>query len=239
MNPRFTNVCRNRYNMNNTLLQAKDLDFNLSEERTIRANFTLGMSEAHQISGRSGGGKTTLLRVIALLTPRISGDIYFQGKESRQFAPFEWRRKICYLAQKPTMLPGTVEDNLKAPTKLKISGKRQFDGDICAELLEILGLEKDIMNKDASVISGGEASRVALVRAIQSDPQVILADEITAPLDDDNANLMVKALSDWLKGGERGLIFVAHQDSAWRVMKYSETEIEEFLNHRLKADLFS
>lgn len=214
--------------MNEILLQIKNLDFRLDEHRRICASFTLGKGEAHQISGRSGGGKTTLLRVIALLTPRISGEILFKGDESRQFAPCEWRRKICYLAQKPTMLPGTVEDNLKAPTKLKISGKRQFNGDRCAELLNALGLEKDSVYKDASVISGGEASRVALVRAIQSDPQVILADEITAPLDEDNANLMVKVLNDWLKGGERGLIFVAHQDSVWREMKCREMKVEEF-----------
>ena len=214
--------------MNNPFFQLQDLRFNLDGKRQLKVNLSLSQGQMLQITGRSGGGKTTLLRVIALLTARMSGEIFLNGRESRAIHPWEWRRQVCYLAQKPTMLPGTVEDNLALPMKLKIAGKNQYQCDKCAQMLEKLGLEGDILKKDASVISGGEASRVALVRALQSQPKVILADEITAPLDEENARLVVIMLTEWVKGQNRGLIFIAHQAEIWNDVRCCTTEIGDF-----------
>lgn len=214
--------------MPTTLLELRNLEIQLDGRRSVRGNLALNPGEAHRLGGRSGGGKTTLLRAIALLSPRKAGAVFLWGKESADFQPWEWRRQVCYLAQKPVMLPGTVRENLMLPFKLKIAGKSGFDCDKCEELLTGLGLEISLLDRDSAVISGGEAARVAVIRAILSQPAVILADEITAPLDDENAVNVVKFLKRWLQNGEHGLIFVAHQNEAWEGTVCCESDVGNF-----------
>lgn len=214
--------------MPSALLELRNLEIELDGRRTVKSSLSLNPGEAHRLGGRSGGGKTTLLRAISLLTTRKSGEIFFKDKESAGFSPWEWRRNVCYLAQKPVMLPGTVKDNLILPFKLKISNKSRFECERCEELLDELGLEKSLLDRDSAVISGGEAARVAVLRAILSNPAVILADEITAPLDDENAVNVVKFLDHWLHSGERGLIFVAHQNESWEGTVCCQSVIENF-----------
>ncbi len=211
-----------------TLLELRNLEIQLDGNRSVRGNLALNPGEAHRLGGRSGGGKTTLLRAVSLLSPRKSGEVFFRGKESAEFQPWEWRRQVCYLAQKPVMLPGSVRDNLALPSTLKIAGKSSFNCEKCEELLTGLGLEKSLLDRDSAVISGGEAARIAVIRAVLSNPSVILADEITAPLDDENALHVVKFLKKWLQEGERGLIFVAHQNEAWEGTVCCESDVENF-----------
>ena len=64
---------------------------------------------------------------------------------------------------------------------------------------------------------------------MNANPSIILADEITAPLDEASADMVVETLIDWSKGENRALIFVAHQDEAWKDALCCETDIYDFV----------
>jgi len=214
------------------MLELKNFEIDMDGRRRLKADLALPAGQALRLGGKSGGGKTTLLKAMALLIPRLSGDIFLLGKESKEYPPYRWRRQVSYLAQKPTMIPGTVEDNLRVPFSLKVSGKDGFLCEHCGALLETIGLDQDTLHRDAAVISGGEASRVAVLRAILAEPKVILADEITAPLDEENALKVIAALKEWLKGGDRALLFVAHQEQVWNGLAAGEVMVDRFLNDK-------
>jgi len=214
------------------MLELRNFEIGLDGKRKLMVDFSLRAGVALRLSGKSGGGKTTLLKAAALLIPRLAGEIFLHGRESKEYLPYHWRRQVSYLAQKPAMIPGTVEDNLRLPFSLKISGKASYACENCAALLDTLGLDKDTLHRDAAVISGGEASRVAVLRSIIAEPSVILADEITAPLDAENASKVVAALKEWLSGGQRALLFVAHQDEVWEGLTAGEMMIDKFLNYK-------
>lgn len=213
------------------LLEARNLEIELDKDRSLIVDFTLGIGEAIKVSGTSGSGKTTLLRTLARLTLKQSGEISFLGQGSPSISPPKWRRQICYLAQTPKMLPGTVEDNFKIPTGFRSADGKIFSRLKAAELLELLGLPSKLMETDAAVLSGGEAARVALARALINQPNVILADELTAPLDEENALRVVNLLEEWLHKDKRGLVVVAHQSSVWDRIINKTTDIDKFIRH--------
>jgi putative ABC transport system ATP-binding protein len=213
--------------MENSLLKLSNFKLKIGDNMVLQGDFILKPGEVHKLNGRSGSGKTTFLKTLARLHPLESGDLYFSGQNSRTIAPTLWRRKIGYLAQNPKMLPGSVEDNLKIPFQFSISNGRNFDPHLAAELLTDTGLSADLLKADAALISGGEASRVALIRTLLCQPQVILADEITAPLDPESADNTVKLLMKWLKREQRGLVVVAHQSQIWEGLINRSTNLDD------------
>ena len=210
-------------------MEVEELEVQLDGSRKLTVDLTLNRREAVRLSGPSGSGKTTLLKALALLNPRISGKIMFNGQESGAIPPPVWRAAVCFLPQKPTMLPGSVEDNLKIPAALKITSPGSYSLKRAESLLELLGLPGSIINVEAVRLSGGEAARVALARAMMGNPKVILADEITSQQDESSARLMVGFLNEWRMVEESGLIFVAHQSGIWNNIQYTEINIRDFL----------
>lgn len=132
------------------------------------------------ILGKSGQGKSTLLRILGRLTAPDHGAVRLNGKEMRQWSPEAWRMKMSYVAQQPVMLPGSVEDNLRAASFLH---QRPFEQMQAEKWLEQLGLASLDWKKPAHQLSGGEKQRLALVRTLLLRPAVLLLDEATASLD--------------------------------------------------------
>ena len=88
--------------------------------------------------GVSGQGKSTLLRILASLTRADEGDIAMQGASQRQMDPREWRMKVCYVAQQPVMLGGSIEHNLKTVSLLH---RTPYDKKLAERLMGELGLD--------------------------------------------------------------------------------------------------
>ena len=141
------------------------------------------------VLGPSGAGKTVLLRAMALLDPLDEGSIRWHGRAVRGEAVPGYRKQVIYLHQRPALLDGTVEDNLRHPFTLGAHRDRAFDAGRAEDLLARLGRERGFLAKSSRDLSGGEAQLVGLVRALQLDPAVLLLDEPTASLDpaDDRA----------------------------------------------------
>jgi putative ABC transport system ATP-binding protein len=114
------------------------------------------------IIGPSGGGKSSLLRLLNRLDEPTSGTVFFEGRDYREIAPRELRRRVGMLLQQPYLFPGSVAENLAFGPAAH--GEALAAGRI-AELLEQVGLA-GYADRDVSRLSGGEAQRVSLARTL-------------------------------------------------------------------------
>jgi putative ABC transport system ATP-binding protein len=145
------------------------------------------------IIGPSGSGKSTFLSLINRMADPDSGSLYFRDTPYLEIDVLKLRRKIGMVFQMPTMLAGTVRDNLLiGPSLFRESlSETEIDG-----LLDGVGLPPSIKEQNARSLSGGQKQRVSLARTLANRPDILLLDEVTASLDphstEDIENLIEK-----------------------------------------------
>lgn len=126
--------------------------------------------------GPSGSGKSTLLRLCNRLEVPSSGSVEYRGRRLSDFDPLQLRRQVGMVFQRPVLFAGTVRDNLA-----------EADGDAAqsdlADVLERAALDRSFLDRPADGLSGGEAQRVCLARALVAQPEALLMDEPTSSLD--------------------------------------------------------
>lgn len=132
------------------------------------------------ITGPSGSGKTSLLRMLNRLDEPASGTVLLNGIDYRQIAPRELRRKVGMVTQQAFLFPGTVAENLRFGPRQR--GVELADAEI-SRLLAKVGLPR-YEDRDVAPLSGGEAQRVSVARAVANAPIALLLDEPTSALDD-------------------------------------------------------
>lgn len=159
------------------------------------------------ILGKSGQGKSTLLRILGRLTNPDNGTIRLEGKEMTHWEPEPWRMKMSYVAQHPVMLPGNIEDNLRAASFLH---QLPFDQMQARQWLDQLGLDKVDWSKPAHQLSGGEKQRLALVRTLLLRPAILLLDEVTSSLDAVSKQATERLLVDLHAQTGTTLLWVTH-----------------------------
>ncbi len=134
------------------------------------------------IAGSSGAGKSSFLRLLNRLDEPTSGAVSFEGVDYRQIAPRDLRRKVGMVMQRPFLFPGTVADNVRFGPWQR--GEVLPDETVDRLLLQV-GLP-DFASRNVANLSGGEAQRVSLARALANSPKVLLLDEPTSALDDES-----------------------------------------------------
>lgn len=150
------------------------------------------------IRGRSGAGKTTLLKIIGLLESPDDGKLDVFGYDSRILSDDEKSKlrlhKIGFIFQFFNLIPSlTVLENVELP--LALAGeKKQERRQKAYELLKYFGLTS-LADRFPETLSGGERQRIAVIRALINNPKVILADEPTSNLDDENSALLMELFS--------------------------------------------
>lgn len=176
------------------------------------ADFALHAGERAVLTGPSGSGKSVFLRALALLDPLDGGTVLWRGKPVPRVSIPRFRRHIAYLRQRPALLDGTVEDNLRYPYSLAVYRDVAFDAARVEALFDAAGRPADFLTRYASELSGGEAQIVALVRVLQLDPDALLLDEPTASLDPDSARAVEALVSGWFERDRtaRATIWVSH-----------------------------
>lgn len=154
------------------------------------------------VIGASGAGKSSLLRCCNRLEAPTGGIVRFHGEDLSTLPPLAHRRRVAMVFQAPTPFPGSVFDNLRAVTP-------DLDTDGAAELLARVGLDPAKLDGSADSLSGGEAQRMVVARALTTDPEVLLTDEATSALDA-TATTRLEELARTLADGGMPVVWVTH-----------------------------
>ena len=169
-------------------------------------SFSLPDKGMYFIVGKSGSGKSTLLNLIGGLDTPDSGSIEFNGLQLEKISPKELSsyraRSIGFVFQESNLFDDlSVEDNLTIPVDRKIS-KAEIESIL--KRFDLFSLEKQKVN----TLSGGEKQRVAIMRAVLKNPEMILCDEPTGSLDEENSKNIFTILKNLSK--EKLVIVVSH-----------------------------
>jgi tungstate transport system ATP-binding protein len=151
---------------------------------------TIAEGRLYTLTGANGAGKSTLLSILAFLTPPTSGEIFYAGNrvDWNHGSVEEYRRKVTLLHQSPYLFVGSVHDNVAFGLKVRgIPGEEQRR--IVDRALDGVGLQ-GFRDRKARELSGGEAQRVAMARALALNPEVLLLDEPLANIDRGTAGLL-------------------------------------------------
>ena len=167
-------------------------------------SFTVQDGECLAIEGPSGSGKTRLLRAIADLDP-APGHIFLNGAERNEIPGHEWRKRVRYASAEPAWWTET-------PRAAFVSPNTTADERL-ARLLSALALSPKILDQSIAGLSTGERQRLALVRALFDEPQVLLLDEPASALDSEATALATELIRFQILAG-RSVIVTAHQQSA-------------------------
>ncbi len=157
------------------------------------------------VVGRSGAGKSTLLRVLNRLEEPSSGDVLLDGARITNINVLALRARVGLVAQRPVLLTDLVADETCV-------GRPSLSEQRIAELLTRVGLPAGFGGRRTAELSGGEAQRVCLARALAVEPEVLLLDEPTSALDGLNAALVGELARDHVSAG--GTVVLASHDIA-------------------------
>jgi len=174
---------------------------------------TLGQGECIGLMGDSGSGKTTLLNLIAGLEPVQQGQIILDGvmlAQASELQLSELRKKqLGIIFQQYNLLSSlSVQDNIAFSARL--AGR--YDASLCSALARQLDIQA-LLNQYPLTLSGGEMQRVAIARAMSAQPKLLLADEPTGNLDDNNSICVVELLVKLAKSHGTALVLVTHSHS--------------------------
>lgn len=190
-----------RDGINEEIKVLKGLDFVIREQEFVA------------IMGKSGCGKTTLLKVLGLIDRPTGGTFCFKGKEVKKLWNDELadirRREIGFVFQDFYLMDSlSVEENIMLPLILdKANVNHCFDKARKYEKLFEISL---LSHKNPYELSGGEKQRVAICRALVNDPDVIFADEPTGNLDSRSGAIVVKALENINSKMKKTIVMVTH-----------------------------
>lgn len=189
------------------VLRAEHLGRTVGDKVLVQdANFELQTGEVLAITGSSGSGKTSLLRLLNRLDEPTSGTVFVEGTDYRKIPPRELRRKLGMVTQRPFLFPGSVADNLRfGPTQRGETLPPQA----IAELLTQVGL-KDYGGRDVAILSGGEAQRVSVARTLANSPLALLLDEPTSALDEAAKLEVESAIQKVMREQELTCVMVTH-----------------------------
>lgn len=170
---------------------------NLSVGPLTNIQFNVAEGECLPVQGPSGSGKTCLFRAVADLMPH-KGEIWLRGKLQSDMPAWEWRKQVQLVpAASQWWFSECGQHFLSKPD---------------AETLQGLGLELPLMNQATHRLSSGQKQRLALLRALQFTPVVLLLDEPTANLDPDNARRFREAVQRYLRHHQACALWITHDE---------------------------
>jgi len=173
-------------------------------------SFSAAEGRITAIVGPSGGGKSSLIRLINRLDDPTSGHILLDGADIAVLDPLLLRRKVAMVLQKPFMFPGTLLQNLQRPLAYRKEPLPDAGSPEVGRTLELARLTADLLERDARSLSIGQQQRASLARAVITSPRVLLLDEPTSALDRPTGDQLAAALQDICRQQEMAVILVTH-----------------------------
>lgn len=156
----------------------------------------IGAGECLAITGVSGSGKTRLLRAIADLDP-VSGTCELDDVSFRSIPATQWRRRVAYVPAEPGWWAATARDHFADPA-------------VCDAFVDQFSVDRAALSRAVEEMSTGERQRMALARALEAIPEVLLLDEPTGPLDDAATELVEQEIKARMQAGVI-VVLVTHE----------------------------
>ena len=167
-------------------LEFRDVTFTRPGGTRVLEHFNLAVDggEVVALVGRSGAGKTTILKLINRLLVPDAGDVFVEGRSTREWDALRLRRRVGYVLQDIGLFPHmTVSGNIAVVPRLERWSADRVDARV-GEMLDLIGLERQSFGQRwPDELSGGQRQRVGVARALAADPPVLLMDEPFGALD--------------------------------------------------------
>ncbi len=194
-------------------------------------NFQLGSSETVLLTGKSGIGKTTLLKLIMSIDTDYEGSIFVDGHDLKGLSDTGLarlrNRTLGYVSQE-MMVIGRLSalDNVLLPVYYDKNAKKNFEKkrQEAIGLLTTLNLRDEYESK-AKTLSGGQQQRVMIARALINHPKFVLMDEPTSALDKENSLVVIKLIHDLAAGGSA--VIVASHDPVFEKQMSNQYTLEK------------
>ncbi len=191
------------------LIEIRDLLVKRGQYPALQLDhFTIEENEVLAVVGPNGAGKSTLLLALARLLHPERGEILFAGKPTRAESDTLYRRRIALVLQDPLLFDTSVFDNVASGLRFRGVAKDKIHRRVTL-WLERLGISH-LAKRRASQLSGGEAQRVSLARALVVEPQLLLLDEPFSALDPPTRSRLLDDLKKLLAETTTTTVFVTH-----------------------------
>jgi tungstate transport system ATP-binding protein len=176
-------------------------------------NLSINRGDVLALIGPTGAGKTTLLRILDLLDKPYYGQVYFDGVEVNKSKELQLkaRRRMAYVHQKPVVFTTNVFNNVAYALKWRHIKKSAAISKI-EDMLELAGLA-DYRHRNAKTLSGGETQRLAIARALVTEPEVLFLDEPTANMDPISASKIEEVLAHVIEKKKTTVVMSTHDMS--------------------------
>jgi|SRR5712671_2556452 len=190
-----------------------NVEFSIPNGRKLLSgvSFEIRQGENLVLLGRSGSGKTTMLKLVNRLLEPTNGEVSVSGKNTMDWDPIRLRRQIGYVIQEVGLFPHfNVERNIGLVPSLEAWPEEKIMARV-HELLELVGLPPGTFaHRYPHELSGGQRQRVGVARALAADPPLLLLDEPFGALDPITRSEIQKEFRDLLRRLNKTMIFVTH-----------------------------
>lgn len=215
--------------MTENILVLNEITFEADNRKILdHISLEIKQGEIVTIVGSSGSGKSTLLKIISSMLSPTYGTIFYKGKNIEEIESTEYRKKVSYFFQNAVLFGETVEDNLTFPYEIR--GK-ELDLSKAEAYLERVKLSKKDLKKPIKELSGGEKQRVALIRNLMFMPEVLVLDEVTSSLDNENSNIILSMIKQINQEEGCTVLWVTHKEEeiqhASRVLEVKDGEVKQ------------
>lgn len=192
-------------------------------EKVIFRDFSLKVNRGDKliIRGKSGCGKTTLLRLMAWLEELESGEAYCAGRPYSAYYPPDLRRQVSLVSQMPVMMEGSTRLNMMLGLDEPVSEE------ILLSWMDRFDLDKSLLERQAESLSVGQQQRVAVIRNLLMKPKVLLLDEPTSGLDLQSGEIFVSAMKRICEEDGLTLVWNSHNASSLDTIASSTLNLDE------------
>lgn len=226
--------------MNACAVLASSIKFKKGNKQILDIeHFCLEKGDIMAMIGINGSGKSTLVQVLALLQRPDAGKIFIQGEEVTSKNMLKLRRRMAVVFQESLLLDTTVYNNVASGLRLRGQKKSEIDSRVM-EWLTRLGVES-LARSSTRFLSGGEAHRVSLARALVLEPEVLFMDEPFAALDYPTKKALLSEFCDILKSTKISTVVVTHDPHEIPVLanRVSVLEAGKIIQHGTTQNLFA
>ncbi len=195
-------------------LELKDISFSYDDKNFILENISLKIfsGEKVMILGEVGTGKSTLLSLIAGFLIPQKGEILVNNIPLEKINLNDYREKIGFVSQNPLLFSGSLRENI-------LFGVDEVDEEFYKKVLKMVNMENEIngftmkdeilIGQKGTSLSGGQKQRIAIARTLMKKPDILMLDDITSFLDNENEKLLWESLNEFLK--DKITITVSHR----------------------------